>query len=379
MGRVVLERLTKDYPTGVRAVADLSLSVNEGELIVLVGPSGCGKTTTLRLIAGLEEPTGGRISIGPRDVTRLPARERDVAMVFQRPALYPHLSVRQNLEFGLRLRQRGLHFWNIRSRRCARSDWNKQIQETARMLGVQELLNRRPGELSGGQQQRVALGRAVVRRPQVFLLDEPLSQLDSPRRAELRHELHLLQRRLGATMIYVTHDQAEAMTLADRLVVLDRGIVQQVGEPQAVYQNPANRFVAGFLGWPSMNFLDGEFSVVAGQVVFRTGEWTLPPPKDTNRIQAGHAVTLGIRAEDVRLAAADDPGPLVQADVILIEAVGPASLVTMRCNGGKITARVPNGVDIQTGRTVEVCLLMEHAHVFDRSTGMALNSSRPAG
>src|SRR5207244_2247336 len=258
MAEVTLQHLAKVYSNGIEAVRDLNLTIADSELVVLLGPSGCGKTTTLRLIAGLEEPTAGTISIGGQVVNGVPPRRRNVAMVFQRSTLYPHLNVRRNIAFGLRLRQHTnpLAKLALRLSRPALYAQAKhqdkeivqRVQSTARLLGLEELLDRRPSQLSGGQQQRVALGRAIARQPEVFLLDEPLSQLDGRLRAELRHELHLLQRRIRKTMAYVTHDQAEALTLADRLVVMDRGLVQQVDRPLAVYERPINRFVAAFLG-----------------------------------------------------------------------------------------------------------------------------------
>src|SRR5438876_11721728 len=277
MAEVVLQHLAKVYPNGVHAVRDLNLTVADGELVVLLGPSGCGKTTTLRLIAGLEEPSAGTIAIGGQVVNALPPRRRNVAMVFQKSTLYPHLNVRRNIAFGLQLRQHtnpvvklALRLFRLHLYARARQQ-EKQIGErvesTARLLGLEDVLDRRPSQLSGGQQQRVALGRAIARQPDVFLLDEPLSQLDGRLRAELRHELHLLQGRLRKTMIYVTHDQAEAMTLADRLVVIDRGAIQQVGRPQEVYERPCNRFVAGFLGWPAMNFIDGRLIQYGGEIL----------------------------------------------------------------------------------------------------------------
>jgi len=323
MAAVVLEHLTKVYANGVRAVHDLCLQVADGELLVLVGPSGCGKTTTLRLIAGLEEPTSGSIRIGGRPVNALSPHQRDVAMVFQRAVLYPHLNVRRNLSMSLRLRRRsGLLaralLGPFRPARLAELQEQQKLtaermDNAVRLLGLGEILDRMPGQLSGGQQQRVALGRAIVRRPGVFLLDEPLTHLDGQLRAELRHELHLLQQELRATMIYVTHDQAEAMTLADRVAVMDRGVVQQVDRPEAIYQRPGNRFVAGFLGWPPMNFVDGRLLTKDGRLCFAFNGCCLPLPENKAaqwRAQVGRSVTLGIRPEDIRFAAPEQEGAL---------------------------------------------------------------------
>jgi multiple sugar transport system ATP-binding protein len=400
MAAVVLEHLTKVYPSGVQAVRDLSLDIADGELMVLVGPSGCGKTTTLRLIAGLEEVTAGSIRIGDRLVNALPPRQRDVAMVFQRSVLYPHLDVRRNIWMSLQLRQRRgwLAQALLRTFRPARYAEVKQQQKlmservagSARLLGLEDDMDRMPGQLSGGQQQRVALGRAIVRRPGVFLLDEPLSHLDGQLRAELRHELHLLQHQLRATMIYVTHDQAEAMTLADRLAVMNRGVVQQVDGPLAIYQRPANRFVAGFLGWPPMNFADGRLILKDGRLCFAYNGCCLPLPSAKAaawQAQAGRAVTFGIRPEDIQIGAPDPHEARLAAEVVLVEALGHACLVTLRHGDWQGVALCPGAEAwegwqrkrLEKGSMVEVSLNMEQAHWFDRSTGLALSSSLPAG
>jgi multiple sugar transport system ATP-binding protein len=393
MAEVVLENLNKIYPNGVRALCDFSLQVADGELIVLVGPSGCGKTTTLRLIAGLEAPTSGTIRIGGRPCHSRPARERNVAMVFQRPALYPHLSVRRNLEFGLRMRHNGwLKRWLTRWFQSGRAtDHREQHQEVAlrttaaaRLIGLEDVLERLPNQLSGGQQQRVALGRALVRQPAVFLLDEPLSQLDGRLRSELRRELHLLQRRLRATMIYVTHDQAEAMTLADRVVVLDRGVVQQVDRPLAVYERPANRFVAAFLGWPAMNFAEGHLALDEGGLWFKpeNAGWRLSVAEGSGSRWAGllgRPLTLGLRPEAIQLAEPGHGGAGLTMEVALVEPLGPVSLVTLQRDGWYVTARLPGRLALEPHQTVEVAFSMANAHWFDRATGLALYPGRPAG
>jgi multiple sugar transport system ATP-binding protein len=270
MAEVTLEQLAKTYPGGVEAVRDVSLRVADGELLVVVGPSGSGKTTLLRLIAGLETPLHGIVRVGGQVVNNLPPHRRNVAMVFQRPALYPHLSVRENLGFGLALRQGG-RWRRWLPGRCPvpMGDGEQQVANIARLLGLENLLERRPATLSAGQQQRVALGRALVRRPDVFLLDEPFSNLDAPLRQEMRRELHLLHRRLRATMIYVTHDQDEAVALADRIAVLDQGRIRQVDRPDVLWERPADRVVAAFLGWPAMNLPEGRLIRVEGRLVFR--------------------------------------------------------------------------------------------------------------
>jgi multiple sugar transport system ATP-binding protein len=389
MSEVALHRLAKVFPNGVEAVREVTLTVADGELVVLLGPSGCGKTTTLRLIAGLEEATSGTISIGGQIVNSLPPRKRNVAMVFQKSTLYPHLSVRRNIGFGLELRQRPHAMARLLARwlgsrgqeriKSQETGLAERVDHTARLLGLEDVLDRRPSQLSGGQQQRVALGRAIAREPEVFLLDEPLSQLDGQLRAELRHELHLLQRRLHKTMIYVTHDQAEAMTLADRLVVMDHGAVQQVDRPQVVYEQPHSRFVAGFLGWPAMNFIDGKLIQYEGRISFEGSGLRLAVPQPKSEGWAAHvgrAVTLGVRPEDVQPGSGE--GALGMS-VVLLESLGPERLATVERNGLRMTAKVSGRLGIENRQTVEVCLHMEHAHLFDRESGLALNPGRPAG
>jgi multiple sugar transport system ATP-binding protein len=381
MAEVVLEAVSKRYPSGVLALENLDLTVADGELLVLVGPSGCGKSTTLRLIAGLETPTAGTIRIDGRVVNALPPRQRRVALVFQRPALYPHLTVRQNLAFGLRLALpdggllRGmLAAVGVRSSETA-SD-AREIAEVARTLGLETLLDRLPAQLSGGEQQRVALGRALVRRPAVFLLDEPLSNLDAPLRAEMRRELHLLHRRIRATMIYVTHDQIEAMTLGDRVVVLSQGVVQQVARPQVLYEHPANRFVAGFIGWPPMNFLEGQFTEAGGEFRFAgAGSWLSIPAAARQRWEAHRErpVLLGIRPEDVELTEAVVETFSPQPEATLIECLGASSLVTLQQGGWQFTAQVRGRDAPALGKKVGVVINLEKAHIFERATGLALS------
>jgi multiple sugar transport system ATP-binding protein len=394
MAELALEHLSKHYP-GVMALDDLSLTVADGELLVLVGPSGCGKTTTLRLIAGLEHPTSGTIRIGSRCVNPLPPRQRNVALVFQRPALYPHLSVEDNLAFGARLRQgsgtfrRWLWRWLCPDRhvRAVQEEQTlaAQVAGAAQALGLTGLLQRRPDQLSGGEQQRVALGRALVRRPDLFLFDEPLSNLDPGLRNELRRELHLLQRRLRATMIYVTHDQVEALTLGDRVAVLDRGKLQQVGRPLDVYERPANRFVAGFIGWPPMNFVDVTTALRpdGGMTLLRDGV-SFPLSEETARVKPGQDITVGLRPDQVCLPAlgdvrVGDNTRGVGMEVLLVEPVGPASLVTLERNGWQLVAQVDGRSRLHEGQTVEVILDMRRAHGFDRSSGVALFHGVPSG
>jgi multiple sugar transport system ATP-binding protein len=374
MASVSLDHLSKQYPNGVRALHPTSLHADDGELLVLVGPSGCGKTTLLRLLAGLETPTTGRVAIDNHDVTTTPAYRRDVAMVFQRPTLYPHLNVRSNLTFGLDARRPFNWF-----RRDPADD--NRVEVAAELLGLSDLLDRRPSELSGGQQQRVALGRAIVRRPAVFLLDEPLSNLDSRLRLEMRRELHLLHKRLRATMFYVTHDQEEALTLGDRVAVLDRGQVQQVDRPDALYERPANRFVASFLGWPPMNLLDGQLvwqddrlNLAHGADVFhlgtvRQGDW---------RPFAGRRVTLGVRPEHVRLARPGDDATL-GLEVRLVETLGPDRLLTLGRGDWTVSMRVPKSQTPGEPTAVTAAFALAHAHLFDPESGCALSHGRPDG
>ena len=367
MAEVVLERVHKTYPNGVQAVRDLNLTVADGELIVLVGPSGCGKTTTLRLIAGLETPTGGTIRINGRVVNAEPTHRRNVAMVFQRPALYPHLNVRENLGFGLVLR-----------RKVPKAEQQERVARTARLLELSDLLDRRPNELSGGQQQRAALGRALVREPAVFLLDEPLSNLDARLRMEMRRELHLLHRRLRATMVYVTHDQEEALTLGDRVVLLDGGVIRQADTPQALYERPADRFVAAFIGWPPMNFLEGRLVEVDGRLTLTDGEATLSLGERQNewRPFVGREVALGVRPEHVRVTAGSG-SPLM--DVRLVERAGSYRLATLDYGGWTVTARLEGPSPVSEGERVAVEFALVQAHLFDRPTGRLLSSGRLEG
>jgi multiple sugar transport system ATP-binding protein len=330
MARISLVHLAKSFgPTEV--IHDVSLEIGDGELVVFVGPSGCGKSTLLRLISGLDRPTSGTIAIDGRDVTQVGAADRGLAMVFQSYALYPHMSVRQNLAFGLE------------NSRMPRREVAERIAEAARMLEIEALLERRPGQLSGGQRQRVAIGRAIVRNPVAFLLDEPLSNLDAELRVSMRAELAALHQRLGTTMIYVTHDQVEAMTLADRIVVLRGGRVEQADTPLALFNRPANRFVAGFIGAPAMNFL----------------------PAD--RLHAGHppaAALAGVRPQHLRLAPAGDPGTL-DAEVRLVEALGTETVVhAATAAGERLLAVLPGQAGIAPGSRVTLAAEPGDLHFF---------------
>jgi multiple sugar transport system ATP-binding protein len=340
MASVRLQAVKKTYPNGHVAAQGLDLEIADGEFMVLVGPSGCGKSTALRMIAGLETPTGGQIFIGDRDVTELPPQERDIAMVFQTYALYPHMTVRENLSFGLRMRG------------AEREVIDRRVQEAARALGLEPVLSRKPAQLSGGQRQRVALGRAIVREPKVFLFDEPLSNLDAKLRVETRAELARLHRRLGATVVYVTHDQEEAMTLGSRVAVMRDGFLQQVAPPMEVYRHPANRFVAGFVGSPGMNFLPGLMLKSEAQ-------------------GGGNGLTLGVRPHDVAIVPRGTGD--IDAWVDVVEPRGSELLVYLRwgSDAGDAELRVvaPPEPAIEAERFVGVVFDRARLHWFDAETG----------
>jgi multiple sugar transport system ATP-binding protein len=323
MASVALEHLFKRYDNGFEAVQDLNLEIADGEFLVLVGPSGCGKTTALRMIAGLEDITGGDLKIGDRRVNEVPPKDRDIAMVFQSYALYPHMTVAENIGFGLKLRK------------MPKDEIAKRVQDAANMLGLDELLDRRPKQLSGGQRQRVAMGRAIVREPQVFLMDEPLSNLDAKMRVQTRAEIARIQKRLGVTTIYVTHDQVEAMTMGDRVAVMKKGVLQQVDTPQFIYDNPANLFVAGFIGSPPMNLCEGRLVRDANGVGVMIGDQRLAlddsliTQRGLNVDASGRAVVVGIRPEDMEDAAVAGTvsGQILKAKVDITEALGSEIMV----------------------------------------------------
>jgi len=346
---VTLRRLAKRYdPHGRPALEELSLAVNDGEFFVLLGPSGCGKTTALRCIAGLDEPSAGEVLIGERDVTRLDPAARDVAMVFQTHALYPHLTVRRNIAFGLEVR------------RVPAAEIARRVQQAADRLGLGTLLDRRPGELSGGERQRVALGRALVREPQVFLLDEPLSHLEPTLRAELRAELLELHRALHTTVVYVTHDQIEAMTMGQRIAVLERGRLRQVGTPAELYGRPADVFVARFIGSPGMNILRGRGRGTGddGGVV-DCGAFSIPVSLERYEGE----IYLGVRPEHVSLVAPDQG--IGAADVRGVEPLGPDTLVRLDGGGEPLVARLHGITDLRPGDRVGVKLDRRQLHLFD--------------
>jgi multiple sugar transport system ATP-binding protein len=365
MAQVTLQHVEKVFPNGVKAVSDFNLEVADTEFVVLVGPSGCGKSTTLRMIAGLEEITSGTVAIGGRVVNDVPPRDRDIAMVFQNYALYPHMTVFENMAFGLKLRK------------FAKPEIRRRVGEAAGILGIQELLERRPKQLSGGQRQRVAVGRAIVRKPKVFLFDEPLSNLDAKMRVQMRVEISKLHRRLDATMIYVTHDQVEAMTMGDRIVVMKDGLVQQVADPLRLYDCPANTFVAGFIGTPPMNLFRGSLAAAGGGIAFQEGSFDLPIPGEWHPSLARHVgqpVICGIRPEDVGSAAAEQDAalPRVRAVVEVIEPMGSESYVYLNTGHNSFICRVDAHRRFRVGETAELGVFIRKAHVFEAQSGRAL-------
>jgi multiple sugar transport system ATP-binding protein len=378
MPAIELEHVTKIFHPAVHALSDFSLSVNEGELLVLLGPSGCGKTTALRIIAGLERPSSGRIRLAGRDVTDIEPRQRDVAMVFQKSTLYPHLNVRDNLAFGLRMREGAS--WLPGRRRQLNERVTERVIETARVLQIEHLLDRLPAQLSGGQQQRVALGRALVRRPTVYLLDEPLSHLDFRLRAELRRELHLLHRRLRGTMVYVTHDPTEALALGDRLALIDCGQLLQSDAPALVSWRPASRRVAEFFGWPPMNFFEGSLVEEDGKAVFRfAGDMVLAAPGVCG---LGGSLTLGIRPENVcvllpdsRMAEFGKGAELGRMQVIRVE----DRIVTLRRGACQLTGVARGNGTATVGQDLDVMVDTEQLHWFDCKSGLALAHGVPTG
>jgi multiple sugar transport system ATP-binding protein len=366
MAQVVLKDLNKKYDE-VHAVKDVNLTIRDKEFMVFVGPSGCGKTTTLRMVAGLEEITSGEISIGDRVVNDLPPKDRDIAMVFQNYALYPHMSVYDNMAFGLKMRK------------FPKPEIAKRVQDAAEILGIQELLKRKPRQLSGGQRQRVAVGRAIVRHPQVFLFDEPLSNLDAKLRVQMRVELKRLHERLETTAIYVTHDQVEAMTLGSRVVVMKDGYVQQVGEPMEIYSRPSNRFVAGFIGSPAMNFVPVRLSE-AGGALYAESETAglkikVPAARVAGRLGSykGQPVTLGIRPEDLRVGGSGESSDLsFDAVVDVVEPLGSEILVDLKAAGQSVVARVEPTVRTKPHDKLRLAFVPERLHFFDAKTEEAI-------
>ncbi len=366
MASVVLKNVDKVYPGDVKAVDDFNLDIEDGEFVVLVGPSGCGKSTTLRMVAGLEEITAGTISIGDRVVNDVPPKDRNIAMVFQNYALYPHMTVRDNMAFGLKLRK------------FPKQEIKERIDEAAKILGLEELLDRRPKALSGGQRQRVAVGRAIVRKPEVFLFDEPLSNLDAKLRVQMRVEISQLHNRLGSTMIYVTHDQVEAMTMGTRICVMKDGIIQQVADPISLYDSPANLFVAGFIGTPPMNFFKGSVQAEGEGLVFTSDSGFSMPVPESQREDVGafcdKPITLGIRPEDIGSPAAEqtEGSPRIKAKVNVIEPMGSESYVYMSVGDDRFVSRVDAHRQFQVGTEAEPAVFLNKVHFFDTASEKAV-------
>lgn len=360
MADIALKNVYKIYDGDVTAVTDFNLDIEDKEFIVFVGPSGCGKSTTLRMIAGLEDISKGDLYIGDKRMNDVAPKDRDIAMVFQNYALYPHMNVYDNMAFGLKLRK------------FKKDEIKRRVTEAAKILGLEEMLDRKPKAMSGGQRQRVALGRAIVRDPQVFLMDEPLSNLDAKLRVQMRAEIIKLHKRLQATTIYVTHDQTEAMTMATRIVIMKLGVIQQVGTPKEVYDNPANVFVGGFIGSPSMNFLHG---TLQGEY-FKVGDVTIKVPAGKlsflrEKGYDGKELILGIRPEaihDELVFLEGSPETKIQAKIDVAELMGAETILYSTVSGQELVARIDSRTDITSGQTVELALDMNKAHFFDKDT-----------
>jgi multiple sugar transport system ATP-binding protein len=357
---IQLQHIYKHYSSTVTAVKDFNLDIKDKEFIVFVGPSGCGKSTTLRMVAGLEEISEGELFIGDRKVNDVAPKDRDIAMVFQNYALYPHMNVFDNMAFGLKLRK------------FKKDDINQRVGEAAKILGIENLLDRKPKELSGGQRQRVALGRAIVREPEVFLMDEPLSNLDAKLRVQMRAEITKLHKRLQTTVIYVTHDQTEAMTMADRIVVMKDGIIKQVGAPKELYDFPDNIFVGGFIGSPAMNFFsgkleNGKFIVENQELVIPEGKMKILKEKD----YVGKEVILGIRPEDIHdepVFIESSPGSLIDAYIDVAELMGAETYLYSKIGDNDFVARVDSRTDVKNDQTLKLALDMNKVHFFDADT-----------
>jgi len=363
MARVEIKNLNKVFPGGIQAVKDANLVVEDKEFVVLVGPSGCGKSTTLRMIAGLEEVTDGEIYIGDTLVNDVPPKNRDIAMVFQNYALYPHMTVYKNMAFGLILRK------------YPKKEIDRRVREAAEILGITALLDRRPKALSGGQRQRVAVGRAIVRQPKVFLFDEPLSNLDAKLRVQMRTEISKLHHRLQSTMIYVTHDQVEAMTMGDRIVVMLDGVIQQVAAPLELYHHPVNKFVAGFIGSPPMNMIEGRLAGENGTVEFtdrnNAVRLTVPPERHAAlKEHVGRKVTLGIRPEHLRESATAEgaAGSSIRALIEVVEPMGFEINLYLNLGGQSITARINTNTEPKVNTQHVLDVDMSQAHFFDAET-----------
>jgi multiple sugar transport system ATP-binding protein len=390
MATIVLEQLSKVYPNGYQAVDAVDLTVADGEFMVLVGPSGCGKTTLLRMIAGLEEITDGVLRIGDRVVNEIGPRERDIAMVFQNYALYPHMTAAQNAGFALKLQKQ------------PKEQIRTKVRDAAQILGLTQWLERKPGELSGGQRQRVAMGRAIVREPSVFLMDEPLSNLDAKLRVQMRAEISRIQRRLGVATVYVTHDQIEAMTMGDRVAVMQDGVILQCDDPQTLYDHPVNMFVAAFIGSPAMNLY--EASLQDGATAMQLGSQRVALPEQVRRARPalaaydGGKVVVGLRPEHLPAAGTGDDGPVLEGDVDLVEALGSELMVHFSIDaarvlaegafeedeqelvkGGEAVARVDPRLRMKPGDRGRFAVDVERIHFFDPASGLSIVDGRQPG
>ncbi|MHB1535047.1 MAG: ABC transporter ATP-binding protein [Acidimicrobiales bacterium] len=385
MATISVEQVTKIYPNGYEAVHEIDLAIADGEFMVLVGPSGCGKTTVLRMVAGLEQISSGTLRIGDRAVNDLGPRDRDVAMVFQNYALYPHMTVGENIGFALKLRK------------MSKAEISRRVQETAKLLGLTDWIDRKPGQLSGGQRQRVAMGRAIVREPAVFLMDEPLSNLDAKLRVQMRAEISRIQRRVGVATMYVTHDQTEAMTMGDRVAVMRSGSVQQCDDPQTLYDHPTNMFVAAFIGSPAMNLY--EATLASGGTLLRLGSQVIELPDTVGLSHPGLAsfndqtVVVGLRPEQLSVVTPASSGPVIEGDVDRVEALGSELLVHFRIDanrvraeganeeedqlapGGAGVARVDPREPIKAGQRCRFVLDVERLQFFDPSNGSTIGAA----
>ena len=363
MAQITLERVSKYYGD-LQVVRDIDLTVNDREFVVLIGPSGCGKTTTLRMIAGLEQISAGTICIGGRVVNDLAPKDRDVAMVFQNYGLYPHMTVYENMAFGLRMRK------------VSKAEIHTSVTDAAQFLGIRELLERKPRALSGGQRQRVALGRAIVRKPQLFLFDEPLSNLDAQLRVDMRSEIKKLHHRLQATIVYVTHDQIEAMTMGDRIVIMKDGVIQQMGSPMEVYSRPVNRFVAGFIGSPSMNFAECKVERRSDRLFFVSPGFQLGVPAAQAELLGAHVgrpVAIGIRPEDLEPATGGTPADTtISARVDVVEPLGHETLLDMTAGQARFIARFRPDAVLRPGDPIRLAVNVARLHAFDAASGAAI-------
>ena len=363
MATVELKNVKKVYEGGVLAVDNCSITVNDKEFVVLVGPSGCGKSTTLRMIAGLEEITAGELYIDGKMMNDVAPKDRDIAMVFQNYALYPHMTVYENMAFGLKIRK------------FPKKEINERVHEAAQILDIEELLDRKPKALSGGQRQRVAVGRAIVRKPKVFLFDEPLSNLDAKLRVQMRAEISALHHRLQATMIYVTHDQVEAMTMGDRIVVLKDGLIQQIGTPLGLYNKPINRFVAGFIGSPPMNIMRSTIRQQNGKLVADEGDFAVElagKHTEVMRPYIGKDVLFGVRPEDLLVADKAAGGQLITTKVEVVEPLGAEILLFVSTKQHQITVRIAPHFEFRVGDSATFKPAMEKVHFFDQETENAI-------